>query len=533
MRIKAITVTNFKRFHNLTVTNIPSTAKLVVLTGPNGCGKSSLFDAMRVWHHQHAAGWGLSEDVYYHKTGTPPKDIRSAVDVKWHDPLPRETRDRRKMLYIRSAYRLDADFTVQDLRRMRDFVDDEQNQRLIDLDSKVQENYQRLASNTLQQVFMGAGDEQTVRSLRESVIASIRDPLLAVFPDLELTSLGDPLQNGTFFFNKGVSANFHYKNLSAGEKAALNLMLDLAVKSTGFDDTCFCIDEPELHLNSRVQGALLTQLFKMLKGQSQLWIASHSLGMMRRAVELSRSHPGEVCFIDFEEVRPDEQTVLMPAIVGRDLWKKILQVALDDMAALVAPEKVVLCEGQPASRGIANPEFDATIYRAIFSSHYPNLDFVSVGNSHDVSDKAHPVGRSFESVLGGVQVSRVRDRDDLSSAEVASLTASGVRILKRRHLESYLLDEEVLDALCRLVNRASDLPKVKTALATALRNSQSRNNPSDDYKSASGEFYNEVKKILNLTAKGSDSAAFMRDTLAPLIKPGMNIYAELEKEVIL
>lgn len=39
MKIKHIHLDRFKRFTDLTVKEIPETAKLVVLVGPNGCGK--------------------------------------------------------------------------------------------------------------------------------------------------------------------------------------------------------------------------------------------------------------------------------------------------------------------------------------------------------------------------------------------------------------------------------------------------------------------------------------------------------------
>ena len=45
MKITRIYLKNFKRFTELEIKEIPVEAKLVVLSGPNGCGKSSIFDA--------------------------------------------------------------------------------------------------------------------------------------------------------------------------------------------------------------------------------------------------------------------------------------------------------------------------------------------------------------------------------------------------------------------------------------------------------------------------------------------------------
>ena len=45
MRIKQIRLKNYKRFTELTIADLPVTARLVVLVGPNGTGKSSVFDS--------------------------------------------------------------------------------------------------------------------------------------------------------------------------------------------------------------------------------------------------------------------------------------------------------------------------------------------------------------------------------------------------------------------------------------------------------------------------------------------------------
>jgi len=41
MKFKSAIIKDFRRFTNLVVKGIPETARLIMLAGPNGCGKSS------------------------------------------------------------------------------------------------------------------------------------------------------------------------------------------------------------------------------------------------------------------------------------------------------------------------------------------------------------------------------------------------------------------------------------------------------------------------------------------------------------
>jgi chromosome segregation ATPase len=45
MKLREIRLRNFKRFTDTTITDVPETARLVLMVGPNGCGKSSVIDA--------------------------------------------------------------------------------------------------------------------------------------------------------------------------------------------------------------------------------------------------------------------------------------------------------------------------------------------------------------------------------------------------------------------------------------------------------------------------------------------------------
>ena len=84
--------------------------------------------------------------------------------------------------------------------------------------------------------------------------------------------------------------SYHYKNLSGGEKAAFDLILDIHLKKKFFPDAIYCIDEIESHLHTGVQGTILKELFDILPNDSQLWVSTHSLGVLRAAQSIEASH---------------------------------------------------------------------------------------------------------------------------------------------------------------------------------------------------------------------------------------------------
>jgi len=529
MKIREIRLTNFKRFTDTTITDIPVAVRLVLLVGPNGCGKSSLIDAAHTWYRHKWAHSGNWDDTYHRKQmAGVAGGWQNSVTLTFYDPQPATDEERRKAVYTRSAYRNDPEFQLDNLSRVGPATHEFRINRLIDNDQAVSLNYKRLVSQGFEDVFERAQPDLTMGEFREQLIGDIRDAMERLFPGLVLNSLGNPLTAGTFRFDKGDSKAFLYKNLSGGEKAAFDLLLDLLIKRREFDDTVFFIDEPEAHMSPALQSALLSELLQAVPANSQLWLATHSIGMMRKARTLAHEHPGSVVFLDFDGVNFDLPQSLRPIEPNRPFWKRAMQIALDDLAGYVTPEQVVLCEGGRLDGGT---DFDAECYNQIFQAEYPDVVFLGAGNANDIQKDPRGLGRLLSALAPGVRLARVIDRDDRTNEEIEALHTQQVRVLSRRAIESYLLDDSVLQALCEAFGQPDVVPQLLKAKAEALKNSIANGGAADDLKRAAGDIYNATKRLFLDRKLGSDKRAFMKGICAPLIRQGTPVYVAIRHDI--
>jgi hypothetical protein len=207
-----------------------------------------------------------------------------------------------------------------------------------------------------------------------------------------------------------------------------------------------------------------------------------------------------------------------------------MSIATDDLSSRIIPSTIVVCEG--SSTGTRRKSFDAEIYNRVLASTSTDVVFISGGSSSQVAGSANTMRATLEDLTSGTKVLSLCDRDDKSDAEVERFERSGDLVLAERNLESYLFADDVLESLARSVGREAHIPDTLEVKAAALAASVGRGNRPDDLKSAAGEIYVGVVRLLALFRAGNDKDAFMRDTLAPLIVPGMTTYDALKRGII-
>ena len=535
MKIKNIHLNHFKRFTDLTISDIPESAKLIVLVGPNGCGKTSLFEAFNHWYKYNAFGnvidknYLVKHDLEYYENE--PAWFQKVVDIEFYEGADLTRDGIKKEFYFRTAYRNEPSFTIYSLSRVPDPTQDTSNSILIDNDICVSKNYQMLVSNTLSGVFDEKNDGLSVPELRDKLIGRIKESLENVFDDLQFSTIGEPLNNGSFYFSKGNSIDFNYKNLSAGEKSAFDLILDLIIKSSYYNNAICCIDEPETHMHTTLQSKLLRELYRLVSDDSQLWLATHSIGMLKEAKLLNEERPGSVVFIDFSNKDFDSKVEIKPSGIDKTLWNRFMDLAFGDFSKLVAPKTIIFCEGNPNGNG--NRSFDSSIYNLIFQNKYPDATFVSIGSCSEIESPENTSMKIISNLLTNSTTIKMVDLDDNSPSERERLKKQGIKVLGRRHIECYLFDDEIISKLCTTNGMSNKIQKCLAEKQKKINDSVARGNPSDDIKSASGEIYNSLKRILGLKQCGNDAHAFLRDTMAPLVTEDTEVYKELEKIIFI
>lgn len=459
MKIKKLHLNKYKRFSDLTIDLGPNPKRIVALVGPNGCGKSSVFDAL-LFHNNVYNRIGNSPEYkgyIYHSLDKVANYRHQNIEIEFDQGGFSNVRSSKEaaglqntLFSFRSSFRYNGALSVKESRAVSEITKNDYGaSSASDLDWRIDQNYRRL--NIKYNKYLNEKDCRPSEA-KAHIIKELND---AISNCLELTidNLGNiEAGQGTFFFKKDDTADtFEYDVLSSGEKEVVDILLDLYLRKDEYTDSIYIIDEPELHLNTAIQRKLLIEINKMIPANCQIWIATHSIGFLR-ALQDELNEFSQIIEFKEENNWASEAYTLTPMVKSRNNWRNIFATALDDLTGLVSPKRIVYCEGraEPTSTG-GERGFDAEVFNSIFGEKYPDTLFISSGGNTELDQRSVIAISILSKVFPDVEILVLKDRDMASGKETTeedrllylSNNPQNHRVLKRFEIENYLFDKEV------------------------------------------------------------------------------------------
>tara|TARA_R110002050_G_scaffold223810_1_gene359739 strand:- start:500 stop:2113 length:1614 start_codon:yes stop_codon:yes gene_type:complete len=533
MRIKKIQLKNgYKRFFDLTIDLGNNPKRIIALVGPNGCGKSSVFDGMLF--HSNAYGGKLgnksTKDFTYHSMNQTPsfdyKNVNIEFDIGNYQLVVQQKKKlgKEKTIFsLRSPYRYNSNLKVQQSKATTEIrLNNYGATSSSDLDDKMEENYRRL--NIKYNQFLNKQDCKPSEA-KAKIIGDLNRALINCL-DLEIYSIGNIEANkGTIYFKKkDHPSEFEFNILSSGEKEVVDILLDLYLRQEEYNDSVFIIDEPELHINTSIQRKLLIEINKLIGANCQIWLATHSIGFLRALQEDLKSECQIIQF-DSEKKWASEVQILEPIKKSIATWKSIFETALDDLTGLVSPKRLVYCEGKdnPGSNGLEKG-FDAKVFNNIFGEKYHDTLFISSGGNTELDQRSQIALALLTKVFSDIEILVLKDRDMASGKSTGEKerllylknNPDNHRVLKRWEIENYLYDKEVLIKYCNLNSLVFD-ENTYDQTVTDINN--------QNLKDITGR----IKNICNLI--GSINPEKFKLSLSEIITEDMNVFSEFEKVI--
>ncbi len=367
MKITKLELKNFKRFDDLTIdlTSLVEPAKLVLLIGTNGSGKSSVFDAFEFINkykktEEHN---GLKESNYYKKNiknieikfTNSENQIFSTYSLTNLDIIPING------FYGRTSIRQVPKLTRTSIgtSNVSFEKDSDRPTMFVERDNRFENDIEKVVYSILTDVF---NEDNSTAKIRYNYIDPINKAFENIFGQEENTtlrflSIKPPFEGKTaeILFEKG-NSKVHYDLLSSGEKEIFNILLNLLSRKQYFQDTIYFLDEIDLHLNTQLQKNLLKEITEnWIPENCQLWTASHSLGFIEYANEAEHA-----AIIDFDNLNFDLPQVIVPSPKKNfDVFE--IAVSKEFLSKVFEGKKIVFSENTDTSR-YNNLNLDNTIF---------------------------------------------------------------------------------------------------------------------------------------------------------------------------
>ena len=530
MKVKKIQLKNgYKRFHHLIIDLGDDPKRIVALVGPNGCGKSCVFDGMLFLNNAHGQIGNKSGKNYeYHSMHKIPNYNHTNVEIDFDKGAYATVRQEKQkqgkentIFSFRSPYRYNSNLKVTQSKATNEIRLNNYGAGLSsDIDDKMEENYRRLYIKYNR--YLNDTDSRPSEA-KTKIIGDLNSALQNCL-DLRVTNIGDiEASKGTLFFKKpDHPTDFDFNVLSSGEKEVVDILLDLYLRQEEYTDTIFLIDEPELHISTTIQKKLLIEINKLVGDNCQIWIATHSIGFLRALQDELKEACQIVHFPAGVNWASTTQTII-PAPKTRSKWLEIFETALDDLTGLVSPKRIIYCEGKdkPGNNG-EERGLDAQVFNNIFSEKHHNTLFISSGGNTELDQRSEIAIAILTKVFSDIEIIVLKDRDMSSGRPntekdrqiYLQTNPQNHRVLKRWEIENYLYDKEVLKSYCS----CNDLKFSEAEYDEFVTDIDNQN-----LKDETGR----IKNYCGINT--SINPEQFKITISEYIKENMAIYSDLEK----
>lgn len=237
----------------------------------------------------------------------------------------------------------------------------------------------------------------------------------------------DPKQQQEFRYITSSGAELPFSSLSSGEQEVVKITFDILART--MEHCIFLIDEPELHLHPTLTFRLIETLKDIGKGTNQFIFFTHSADLISTYYST-----GNVFFIESVR-RTGNQAHKLSKLDSNH--SNVVQLMSKNLGLFAVGKKLIFVEGEDSSR-------DRLTYHTIAQEFFPEANIIPIGSVSRLM-KLKDISKELDHTIFGIKFFMIRDRDGLNDSQVSNLE-SGRRLfcLKRRHLENYFLDSEIL-----------------------------------------------------------------------------------------
>lgn len=267
----------------------------------------------------------------------------------------------------------------------------------------------------------------------EEIIKNNPDPLekyknifSQLLPGKELQDI-TPGSPGEFQYKDVTGEILSFNSLSSGEQEVVKVIFDVARKD--IRDSVIIVDEPELHLHPTLTFKLIETLKAIGEHTNQFIFLTHSADLISTYYST-----GDVYFIDSVQTGANQAHKLSDLDHSH---KDLVDLIGENLGLFAVGKKLVFVEGE-------NSSIDRLTYHSIAQQYLPEAKIIPVGSVENLTT-LNAFEEQIRNSIFGIDFYLIRDRDGLSSDQILKLEENGkIKCLKRRHIENYFLDSEIL-----------------------------------------------------------------------------------------